>query len=61
MGTKRGAYRTCGTLLLCLDWCALIGLAEDPIAGEEERNFVEGACLSTGDVSARSTMFESPS
>jgi hypothetical protein len=57
LGTKRRASRTCGTLLVCLDWPTLVGLAEDPIMHEEEWNFVEGAYLSTGDVSARSAVF----
>ena len=61
MGAKRGACRIRGTLLVCLDWHALIGLAEDPIARKEERNFVDRAYLTTGDVSARWATFRTTS
>ena len=53
MSRKRDAYRIRGALELSLDWHAVIGHAEDPIAREEERSFTEWVCLSTGNVSAR--------
>jgi len=53
---RRGVPWFCFVVVLFVAWSPL--LAEEPIVGEGEWSFVEGACLSIGDVSACSAVVD---
>jgi peptide/nickel transport system substrate-binding protein len=56
MRMRRGVPWFCFMVILFVAWGPL--LAEEPIVGEGEWSFVEGACLSVGDVSACSAVVD---
>lgn len=56
MRMRRGVQWFCFVVVLFVAWSPL--LAEEPIVGEGEWSFVEGACLSIGDVSACSAVVD---
>jgi peptide/nickel transport system substrate-binding protein len=58
IGMRRGVRWVWLVVLLSVGWCSLIGFADEPIASEEDWTFIEGACLSIGDVTACSATFD---
>ena len=58
MGTKCSTRWFGIGFTLLLGWICLVGIADEPSAHESDWEFVEGACLSTGDVSVCSATFD---
>ena len=56
MRIRRGVRWFCFVVVLFVAWSSL--LAEEPIVSEGEWSFIEDACLSIGDVSACSAVFD---
>ncbi len=58
MRIKRGVRWFCFVVIPFVAWSPFLGLADEPIVGEGAWEFIEGACLSIGDVSACSAAFD---